>query len=221
MIELSSTMFPLVKKPVHMVSSQVSRLAHLTTCLTKPEPASWRQEVQACLAYKLSCLTFSFAGAISLMSLDTLRTFVGWFPWQPFGFLCLIQGLLSYMADVYTFGRASPWKTADALCAIILTLVCASFPILQIAGVMNFPSQVSTFFGAVILLALGCKFQSSNALEMGRDPRLDPTSIESHKHCIHYVFYHTAWHLVLTSGSVICIVWLHYIQSNKTVGGFH
>jgi hypothetical protein len=167
---------------------------------SEAEPTHWHPAVAASWWYRASPIAFSFLGAHVLCSLDALHAHSPvWFPWKTVGLELLLQAVLSYMADVHTWGRRSMWKNADAIGACTMVLVAVCSPFLQLAGWTTYPSGMAMTFITVIIAALFCKRASSSALRAGR---LDPRNVDL---CNRFLKWHTAWHLLVPIGGSVSI----------------
>eukprot|EP01052_Picozoa_sp_SAG31_P035360 SAG31_NODE_4256_length_3414_cov_2.193665_3_plen_200_part_00 len=63
--------------------------------------------------YRVSPFFYSVSGAAMIYEQETLSVCDPWFPWASFGAALMVQGPVSYMADVWAWGRPSIWKTID------------------------------------------------------------------------------------------------------------
>ena len=104
----------------------------------KPEPRAWRTAVRGGSAlarvYQLSSFFASAFGAYCFVHAEYMRGCDAGFWWAPVGLWCVLQGPLTYMADVVNFaeeGRFSAnlsrggsiWKDLD-LCSACAMVVC-------------------------------------------------------------------------------------------------
>jgi len=131
-----------------------------------------------------------------------METHGAWFPWTFVGLELIVQGQLSYMADVHTFGRRSWWKLADAIGAIVMTTVAVCAPLFQFVGWMDFPTSFGCAYIASVAIGLFCKHRGTTALRMGR---CEPSSTELRER---YLFWHCKWHLLLPIGCSLSVAWL-------------
>jgi len=195
------------------------------------EPRRWRPAVDCAWWYRASPLAFSLLGVHTLCSQHLLTPFAAWFPWRTLGVQSLLQGPLSYMADVGTWGRRSVWKQLDCLSACILFSTAAGIPLFQLVGWMNFPPDILAFNVVCVLGAIVSKVNSSIALGQGReltndaastwrskgttmssDPMsFDPKVRSDTQACQRFLHWHTAWHLIMPGGPIVCLIWLQMI----------
>lgn len=109
------------------------------------------------------------------------------------GAALLVQGFLSYMNDVHTWGQqGSLWKVADVVCASSLTATQLGIVAAYLGGLMHFPPYVGRSYGALVVGGLCLKVKSSLALKTPRE-------------CHVFLVWHTAWHLVALLPVVACI----------------
>ena len=178
-------------KPLHAVGALVEELV-------QPEPAHWRAVLP--WWYKLSSIIYTLLGAVILIMLPTLAQFGAWFPWWFMGGQLLLQGVLSYMADTYTFGRRSRWKVADAGGALFVFFTCICVVIFTFAGLLTYPTVPLLTFIFSLLAGAYSKYRSSGALRNGRtDPRLAPDE---------FVIWHVMWHITIPGGSIVAMLLL-------------
>ena len=79
-----------------------------------------------------------------------------------------LNGPLSYMGDVVTWGRPSRWKTADRVLATTNTLVTSSLIPFGALGLMHFPLASVLVLAVGIVAALLCK-RRAHAGDLGGD----------------------------------------------------
>ena len=122
-----------------------------------------------------------------------------------------IQGPLSYMADVYSFGRHSRWKIADALWAVVGFAMVASVPVLVAFGVMRFPWHVTCVWVACTVWAARTKLAAAALLHTGKAAPFKPTTT-SGADARAWMVQHATWHgipLVLTVYVVVAVTREH------------
>eukprot|EP00966_Prymnesium_polylepis_P122553 2833209-Prymnesium_polylepis.1 len=100
-----------------------------------------------------------------------------------------VNGLLSYMGDVATWGYTSRWKTADVVLATTNTVLQGIIVVMAFAGAAHFPPASPALLGFSLAVALFCKQRGSAARARGD--------------CDGYLWWHTAWHLTLPLGAAI------------------
>ena len=159
---------------------------------TEAEPARWRPALP--WWYKLSSCAYTLLGLQLLLchQID-LASHGPWFPWWLISCQLVLQGVLSFMADVVSFGTSSRWKVADALGAGSTFFTCATLVPFTWSGDLNFSGAMLRGFSVTMAVAAYCKHRSSIALREGRrDATRAPGS---------FVLWHTLWHLTLPVGS--------------------
>lgn len=136
-------------------------------------------------AYRASPWGYSGTGALTAFFADRLATYDGDFYWRTLGCFLMLQGFLSYMADVYAFGKpASPWHARDKYMATALTLVVG--PLLggrMLAGHCAVPAATGYLWVVSVVLALCCKCLGAYCSRHVR--RIEP-----------FLAFHTGWHLL-------------------------
>ena len=100
-----------------------------------PLPLEWRRDALQSRWYTHSCASYSLAGLLllwmclsgrgdSLPSLWSSLSQRGSIEaYTVLSLLLVLNGILSYMADVHTFGRKSVWKDADVVCSTVNLVV--------------------------------------------------------------------------------------------------
>ena len=159
---------------------------------TEAEPARWRPALP--WWYKLSSCAYTLLGLQLLLCHQVeLASHGAWFPWWLVSCQLVLQGVLSFMADVVSFGTSSRWKVADALGAGSTFFTCATLVPFTWSGDLNFSGAMLRGFSVTMAVAAYCKHRSSIALREGRrDAARTPGS---------FVLWHTLWHLTLPMGS--------------------
>lgn len=98
-----------------------------------PEPLEWSEKIfGSAWWYRWSSFTYCGVGAMLVLRPEPMyrhaQPCCAAFPFRSMGFAIFVNGLLSYMGDTYTWGRASCWKTADVCFAVTNTVLQASSP---------------------------------------------------------------------------------------------
>lgn len=122
----------------------------------------------------------------------------------------MLQGVLSYMADVHTWGRHSAWKLADGAGACVTMAVALLVILGQITGWTTFPAIPGAFFTMCVLASVWCKYVGGKALQKGRERSRPDDPRDDQQTCHTYLRFHTAWHFVVPLGTVICQIGLHF-----------
>ena len=108
----------------------------------------------------------------------------------------ILQGILSFMSDVYCYGRYSHWKVADAISATSGAITGLTVPILQLAGVFTFPLWMMLPFAVAMIGGVYTKVRSSALLREGRVSDSNPEP---------WIRWHMLWHLVMPMGASACL----------------
>jgi hypothetical protein len=186
-------------------------LAALATLaeLTEPEPGQWAGAVRASTTFKLSCSSYSVLGCVLLRMLPVLSHYASPAFVTIAGVLAVVQGFLSYMADVHTYGRRSWWKVADATCATTGMLTATAIPLLSAVGVMRFPPHTMGVWTVCVVASIRTKLRASALLREGRATSV--TSAAAAAAACTWMRQHEIWHLLplalaacLASTSVKC-----------------
>lgn len=179
---------------------------HAIDILIDAEPPEWRDMVFSKEAwwFRLSCgPPYSLLGIQILLYLDVLQRHAWrYFPWTFVGLQLVLQGMLSYQADVITFGRKSAWKAADCAGASTCSLLAVAIPLLQLAGLSTYPSRMALLLAVATACGLGCKYFGTQCLRAGRRA---PAKKELGRQ---FFRWHTAWHLVIPIGASAAIAQL-------------
>ena len=105
------------------------------------------------------------------------------------GVSIFLNGGLSYMGDVATWGRWSWWKAADVLFAVSNTLLQMVIVALAALGLATFPPASPLTLGVSVAIALACKSRAQAARQRGD--------------CLGFLRWHSAWHYSLPLGAGI------------------
>ena len=118
-----------------------------------------------------------------------------------------LNGPLSYMGDVVTWGRPSRWKTADRVLATTNTLVTSSL-IPGALGLMHFPLASVVVLAVGIVAALLCKRRATLAISAATN-------------CREYLIFHSLWHLILPAAATIAQLLLewNFVQDSREPEG--
>ena len=73
------------------------------------------------------------------------------------GVCIMLNGLISYMGDVVTWGRPSFWQQLDVALAVFNTVVQLLLVAAQCAGFFAMPVLPSAALGVGLIVALACK----------------------------------------------------------------
>ena len=158
------------------------------------EDPAWRPAIKRAWLYRASCFTYSITGLSTILIAPTLTVFSGpcctWFPWWLLGLSVALNGLVSWMADVHTWGcpREHPWKQFDVVMASINTVLQLVVLALQLLGPMSLPPELAVVFTAGLGTSLLCKWHSAACLNNGD--------------CEGFLFWHTGWHIFHPAGCV-------------------
>ena len=153
------------------------------------QPAEWRPAVQQAWWYRLSSFSYCVVGLLTALRPQPLVTCAPFFPFRAMGIGIFINGLLSYMGDVATWGYWSRWKAADIFLATTNTVLQGVIVVMALLGFAQFPPLSPAVLGVSLVVALVCKQRGGAAVA-----RLD---------CYSFLRWHTAWHLTLPLGAAI------------------
>merc|ERR1712032_520589 len=155
-------------------------------------PAEWRSRIDRTWWYRVSSFTYCVAGGFTAVRPEPLyyyaRSGCPWFPFRTMGVGIALNGLISYMSDVVMWGKQSWWKHADVMLATINTVVQVLIMLLQICGVVSFPTVPATLHAISICVAIYCKRRAVQATT-----KLD---------CDGCLKWHAAWHYSLPAGAL-------------------
>lgn len=163
------------------------------------EPIGLRPIVMRSHFYCISSIAYSLAGLQVLVSSSKLKIVSNFFPWQTFGCLLMLQGIVSYLADVKTWGVRSMWKFIDKLLATGLTICCVILASAHMCAQLCLEWSYGVTFAAAIVVALECKRRSSKALLTICSEPAALCELNA------YLFWHTAWHVSLPVVSIFII----------------
>lgn len=157
------------------------------------ERKAWTKAIQSHKWYGRSCWLYTALGLYLIMYNDSVfRPYSPHFPWTTMSVALIINGYLSFMADVATWGeRHSLFKMLDIVSASILTAIQTLHLVMHMLGLAHWPPQVIYFFVCVFVFAIYVKRQSTKALKAG-------ISADA------YIYWHVWWHLSLPAGAFIC-----------------
>lgn len=153
------------------------------------QPVEWHDAVQRAWWYRLSSFSYCVVGAATVARPEPLIACAPFFPFRVMGAAVFVNGLLSFMGDVVTWGYESHWKTADVLLATTNSALQAIIVLMSLAGFAHFPPASPALLGVSLVVALFCKHRGTEARERGE--------------CDSYLWWHTAWHLTLPLGALI------------------
>lgn len=150
------------------------------------------------LIYRISSWGFSGVGALILMFINALRMCDSGFWWRTVGTGLSVQGGLSYMADVYTWGRrdrvSRMWKSLDTLSAGALTCICGPVVCCRMSlGLFGVDADITYYWIICVVFALTSKVMGARAA------RNKNTSCE----CV--LLWHCGWHALPWFG-MLCVV---------------
>jgi hypothetical protein len=163
------------------------------------EPIEWRQTVYnntpLSIFYRSSPFFYSLVGICVIVFYKRLREYDKTFTWIPFGFALFLQGFISYMGDVYTWGMVSNWKNLDTIYAAFLTFVSGPIMIIRaFMGYANYPTSLPFLWGIFVIWAIVCKFMSTRVLRLN-------LNVDE------YLLWHGLWHCLPVYATAI-ILWL-------------
>ena len=134
-----------------------------------------------CIVYAISPFLFSLAGMYQYVNAFLLRDHLcAWWPWETEAMLVILQGLLSFLSDVFTLGAPSVWHVADRVLAPILTTWFIARTVVQLA-VFPLASRLEHAFFCVIFPVVFYVFSRSHRAFKG-------------KNFYAYLKWHSVWH---------------------------
>ena len=177
------------------------------------EPEEWQDAIDDAWWYRVSSFCYCYPGLLLLLRPEPLYRAAlprcGWFPFRLMGASVALNGPLSYMGDVVTWGRPSRWKTADRVLATTNTLVTSSLIPFGALGLMHFPLASVVVLAVGIVAALLCKRRATLAISAATN-------------CREYLIFHSLWHLILPAAATIAqllLEWNFAQDSSEPVSG--
>jgi hypothetical protein len=126
------------------------------------------------LLYRLSSWGFTLVGVLILMFRAAMSRCDSGFWWRTVGSGLSLQGGMSYMADVYTWGRrdllAQIWKWGDLLLACTLTSFCG--PVMcyrMLLGSFVVDADLVSVWNLAVMLALASKIMGARETKKNKD----------------------------------------------------
>ena len=164
-----------------------------------PVPLEWSNIVKddslLSTFYRISPLFYSVSGVYVIFLNKTLKKYDKDFWWSTMGILLILQGILSYMADVENLGKRSLWVDLDIYLATILTFIGGPIIIFRsIMGYTNYPTSFTIAWFISVSICLTCKYLSSRALDL--------------KSVDNYIFFHGLWHCLPIHALIIIFIFL-------------
>ena len=181
--------------------AEVAGFFHGDPHADRPE---WRHIVHGssaiAVAYRVSSFGYSIAGVLLMMYAERLQRFDAGFWWYALGMALFAQGVISYMSDVYSWGRQhSIWRAIDPKMASILFIFFG--PCLGSRAALGYfqvpPSTIAIWLlscvGALVCKAMGARASRSKGSS-----------------CEELMLWHTGWH-VLPFVAAFCILDLAFV----------
>ena len=173
-------------------------------CSPLIEPLEWRPTIYSsrldAIFYRASPFLYSIIGLLLLVPSHNvaLQHCDQGFYWSAFGLGLILQGFVSYMGDVATWGRQSRWKQFDLILAPSLTFIAVPTLALRgVLGVCRFPSGALPLWVTAGAVSIACKAQSAKCLSRpSRSPVADAAD---------YMFWHGLWHCLPLYGALILV----------------
>lgn len=153
------------------------------------QPLEWQEAVNQAWWYRFSSFSYCAIGALTVLRPEPLWACAPFFPFRTMGVGIFINGILSYMGDVVTWGYESWWKTADVCLAVFNTILQAVIVFMAFEDIAHFPPVPPIVHGVSLIVALTCKRLGGLARARGD--------------CHGFLRWHTAWHLTLPIGAGI------------------
>ena len=158
------------------------------------QPYEWRYRAQTHIFYIVSCFTpLLIAYGVYLFQRQLTLT-CPLFPWQTLQVTLVIQGGLTFVGDVVTFGSDSLWKAADVWLATLHTTVYVLFATFPTTGLATWPWTVALSQLLAATVALYCKRMGVKALKC-RDANA-------------FFWHHSMWHYFIGVGARISLYFI-------------
>ena len=156
--------------------------------------------------FKASCFSYTAVG-IELLMLGTLLVPLHGAPrlHKAVSWLFVAQGVLSYMADVVSFGHSGPWKAADKVAALVLVPSTVVVLGCSIAGWVRLPLAVIVAWTVCVAIAAHSKLRASALLVEGHAcPEASPHQ---------WMRQHIIWHAAPAIFGAVLLVALPWLRS--------
>lgn len=152
------------------------------------------------LIYRLSSWGFSLVGVLILTFANAMIRCDPGLWWRTIGVLLCVQGWLSYMADVYTWGRRDRlsrlWKSLDVYSAACLTSVTG--PVVccrMLLGYFLLEWDLVSAWSVGVMLALFSKIMGAREARKLKDAS-----------CERLLLWHTGWHALPFMGVFLVVI---------------
>ena len=116
------------------------------------------------------------------------------FPWQTLQVTLVIQGGLTFVGDVVTFGSDSLWKAADVWLATLHTTVYVLFATFPTTGLATWPWTVALSQLLAATVALYCKRMGVKAMKC--------------RYANAFFWHHSMWHYFIGVGARISLYFI-------------
>jgi len=162
-------------------------------------PGHWRKQVFQVPYYAPSCFSFSMLGVLVGFYREELTTKLPCLlPWTWMAALLILQGVASFMADVYSLAKSSWWHLVDALQASFLVGIYTEVMIFGLShgslrGSLQLLCAAAGYLGAFVA------FMRSRGSRKGADAS-----------AARYAFWHSLWHFIFpASSSGVVLISVH------------
>ena len=155
----------------------------------------WREPMLQHRPYVASPFAYCLAGGLLALRPEPLERGLPLFPWRVTALSIVLNGFLSFMADVETWGRPSAWRVADRVFATTNTVLMATVVLLGMLGHTHFATESVACLGSGVAVGLVCKQRASAAMA-----RAD---------CDGFLLWHSLWHYTLPFGAILGQLVIH------------
>lgn len=153
------------------------------------------------VAYRISGFGYSLAGATIIYQCEKLRAYDEGFLWSVLGACLVLQGPVSYMSDVWSWGRHDMWSTIwtrlDPLMASTLFVICTAVIGYRAAlGLFAVPISTISIWNAGSVIALVSKAMAARCSRRFVPECDEPGCVSpiSAAQCEEILAWHTMWH---------------------------
>ena len=149
--------------------------------------------------YRVLPFSYSLVGVLMLWYGDNLTLYDPQFCWQALGTLLVVQGVVSYCADVHDYGRSvdnSHWKRIDLVLAPTLTFLTSIVLVIRCwLGLMSLPPATVNVWAAGCAVAVTSKCIGAQA-SYQKSASIETLMVWTNVwHCLPLLASLVVWHL--------------------------